>query len=231
MALPANWHVFESAEAVANSAVEVIIAAANQAIADKGRFNLVTAGGSTPNKVYQLLAQLDDSVTDWRAWHIYMGDERVLPAADSERNSKMLRDLWLNQSVIPDENKHLMRTELGLEASAEDYREQIQGQTFDVVMLGMGEDGHTASLFPGHNRPSDRGVLCETESPKMPPERISLDTVCLGQTDILMKIITGNSKQEAMAKWLASESLPINQVTSLNEEMVLLDKAALPIDV
>lgn len=226
--IPENWQLLATAEDVAETALQVILSAAEKAIAEKGSFHFVTAGGTTPNAIYAKLAALSDDALNWDAWHIYMGDERVLPANNSERNSKVLNDIWLKDSKIPAQNQHLMRTELGLEASAEDYRQQISGVSFDVVMLGMGEDGHTASLFPGHNVSAVAGVLCETDSPKMPPERISLSYECLGETQLLLKIITGASKQTPISQWLAGENLPINQVKTANIEVVLLDNSAMP---
>lgn len=228
MPLPDGWQVFESPQQVAQAALQDILKVSVVAIAERGRFNLVTAGGTTPNLIYQLMADLESSVTDWSVWHIYMGDERVLAADDAERNSKVLQDIWLKDSFIPRENWHLMQTELGLEASAEDYRSQIAGVTFDVVMLGMGEDGHTASLFPGHACEVVEGVLCERESPKPPAQRISLSTETLGQTHLLLKIITGASKQPAIQQWLAGDALPISLVTTHGIERVLLDQSALP---
>ena len=218
-----NWTVCESADAVAEQALAILLESAQQAIAQNGAFHLVTAGGTTPNHIYQRLAKLDN--IDWSRWHIYMGDERVLPADDSERNSKTLSDLWLNHVAIPASQIHFMPTELGLEQAADYYQSVIQGVHFDCVMLGMGEDGHTASLFPNHNLNSQAGVVLEYDSPKPPSQRLSLSYEVLSSATLVLKLITGAGKAEVISRWHQGESFPISQVQG-RQEKVLLDKAA-----
>lgn len=226
---PDNWQVFDSSQAVAQQVCDVLITQANQAILKNDAFHFVTAGGSTPNRVYELLAELEvqqPNITDWQKWHIYLGDERVLPVGDSERNSQMLRQHWLEHSQIPTENRWFMPTELGLQAAAENYRKVITEVEFDVVLLGMGEDGHTASLFPGHSSVSLGGVVCETQSPKPPLERLSLSYETLSSANRVMKIITGRSKTEALHAWLEGEDLPISRIKGVETTEVYLDQSA-----
>lgn len=221
-----GWRVFRDAQAMAEACVEAILYTAEQAIAERGVFHFVTAGGTTPLLVYRLLAKLPESASNWSAWQIYVGDERVLPSDHSERNSGMLQQAWLNQGWVPPQNWHFMPTELGCQLAAEVYRELLERVgNFDLTLLGMGEDGHTASLFPSHVYPTDQNVVKELNSPKPPSERVSLSYARLNASDRIIKLITGANKSQALQAWLAGETLPINQVAGKATD-VWLDQAA-----
>lgn len=224
-ALPDNWLIYDSAEAVAQAVVEQLLTLSYQAIKTKGAFHLVTAGGTTPNRCYQLLRE---QAADWKHWHIYMGDERVCAADDKNRNSLALMDNWLNFKKIPRDQIHFIPTENGMAEAAKAYEEIVSGvKKFDVCLLGMGEDGHTASLFPGHDYPSDSLVVTESNSPKPPSQRVSLSFKALKNSHLLLKIITGASKQSAIQKWLAGEELPIVKATG-EQTHTYLSRDALP---
>ncbi|WFE68388.1 6-phosphogluconolactonase [Thiomicrospira sp. R3] len=224
--LPAGWQVFENAEILAQQAVALIVQQAEIAISERGAFHLVTAGGTTPNRCYQLLAERTDQ--DWSNWYVYMGDERVLPLNNPERNSTALNQAWLSKVTIPAENVFLMPTELGLEKSRQAYQQVIDAVAqFDCVMLGMGEDGHTASLFPGHeNQHASESVISVNNSPKPPAERISLSYGALSNSRQLIKLITGKTKHPAIQQWLIHGSLPISIPKGKDTTYTLLDKAA-----
>lgn len=224
--LPAGWQVFDNAEILAQQAVAMIVQHAEQAISERGAFHLVTAGGTTPNRCYQLLAERTDQ--DWSNWYIYMGDERVLPLNDPERNATALNQAWLSKITIPAENIFLMPTELGLEKSRHAYQQVIDAVAqFDCVMLGMGEDGHTASLFPGHhNQHATASVISVNNSPKLPAERISLSYAALSNSRQLIKLITGKGKYPAIQQWLKFGSLPISIPSGKDTTYTLLDTAA-----
>jgi 6-phosphogluconolactonase len=223
--LPDNWRVFPTAEAVANAAAQWVAEQAQSAIKQSGRFNLVAAGGTTPIKCYE---QLKTMQQDWEFWQIFMGDERCLPKNDPERNSMALWNHWLHFGKIPSEAIHFIPTELGPDKAAERYEAVVQPiDWFDVTMLGMGEDGHTASLFPGHVYPEGRAVVIERNSPKPPPERVSLSYERLSQSRQVLKLITGNTKQAAVAKWLSGEDLPIARIKG-QETHVFISEDALP---
>ncbi len=225
--LPADWRVFDTAADVAAHTVEQLLTLADQAIRARGRFTLVTAGGTTPQKCYELLAEQS---ADWANWHIYMGDERCLPKEDSERNSVSLHQAWLFFGHIPEKNIHIMPAELGPELAAKSYQATVDViDRFDVVLLGMGEDGHTASLFPGHVYPGDISVVTEYHSPKPPPERISLSYERLNRSRHVFKLITGAGKREAVKQLLLDRDgtdLPIQRVKG-DETWVLIDSSAL----
>lgn len=224
METPNNWQVLETAEDVALKSVTLILEASEQAIQSRGEFHLVTAGGTTPLRCYQLLAEKTLPSPD--KWHIYIGDERCVPVDDKDRNSLALEQTWLAKSDIPQANWHYMLAEQGAEKAAEDYRRIVDGVTFDIVMLGMGEDGHTASIFPNHSY-QHSSVVTEFNSPKMPPERVSLSVAKLSDTQLVLKLITGAGKQTAMSQWLNNEDLPITRIKGA-ETLVLLDNPAFP---
>lgn len=221
--LPNHWIVLESVNDLTNKTVQKILEVAEAAIEEKGRFDFVTAGGRTTAICYELLK---NQSADWSRWHIFMGDERVLPIDDIERNSKTLVDAWLKHIDIPAENLHLMPTELGIEDSAQEYEKAVKGVRFDLTLLSIGEDGHTASLFPNHIYPENDWVVKEYDSPKPPSERISLSFKAIGQSQLVLKLISGAGKKEAVQKWLDGEMLPIAKATG-QKEMVFITEDAL----
>ncbi|MDT8407890.1 MAG: 6-phosphogluconolactonase [Methylococcales bacterium] len=220
-----RWHIQDDAEAVARAALTYMINAATRAIAERGVFHLVLAGGSTPKRVYQLLAQ---AKPDTRHWHVYMGDERCLPADDPERNSKMAFNAWLAKDSMPREQIFMMPAELGPEQGAAAYQQTIAnvGQ-FDMVLLGMGEDGHTASLFPGHHHDLEETVHAVYHSPKPPPERISLSAKRLSQACQVVFLVAGHGKQEAVQQWREGVDLPVANITPEAGVDVLIDRTAM----
>lgn len=216
----------ENADQVAESAYRQILDAAARALAERGRFKLVLAGGSTPEKVYRLLAKAD---TDWSKWHIYYGDERCLPANHSDRNSVMAKQAFLSQVAIPQDQIHTIPAELGPETGAEHYRRAVaEALPFDMVLLGMGEDGHTASLFPGHTHPKNELAHAVYNSPKPPPERVTVSARALSDTHELIFLITGKSKQEAVRGWRQGQDLPVGTITSENPVDIYIDSEAYP---
>lgn len=214
----------ESAEDIAQVVRERILALAKQAIAERGKFKFVLAGGKTPEKIYRLLAKSD---ADWSKWFIYHGDERVLPVDHTDRNSVMAANAFLNAVTIPKAQIFDMPTELGTEKSAELYRPIVQAALpFDLVLLGMGEDGHTASLFPNHVHDENEIVHCVYNSPKPPPERITMSAKALSDTENLYFLITGANKRDALKQWRDGEKLPVATLNAHKNLVVFLDDAA-----
>ena len=224
MSLPKQTQVLADSAAVAAKAVTCILNAAGDAIAARGAFHLVLAGGRTPEAAYRLLAGSD---ADWDNWHIWYGDERCLPVDDAERNSVMAATAWLADSAIPATQQHPMAAELGAEVAASRYAEEITpALPFDMVLLGMGEDGHTASLFPGQQHAADELVHAVHDSPKPPPDRVSLSVASISSARAVLMLVTGAGKREALARWRAGEVLPIATVAMAGEPQLLLDRAA-----
>ncbi len=219
-----RWHTLETAEDVALAACRQILNAATSAISERGKFKLVLAGGSTPEKVYRLLAGSD---ADWANWHIYYGDERCLPADHQDRNSLMASQVLLDKVAIPASQIFTMPAELGPEVAADRYKLAVsKAGTFDMVLLGMGEDGHTASLFPGHQHPQDELVHAVYNSPKPPPERVSISAKALSNTRALIFLITGANKQEAVKLWRSGADLPVAAIIPENQVDIYIDSDA-----
>lgn len=202
-----RWHPLETADQVAEAVCQLILDAAKQSITERGQFKLVLAGGSTPEKVYRLLAKAN---ADWSKWHVYFGDERCLPLNHADRNSVMAAKALLSHVAIPEPQIYTIAAELGPEIGAQHYRQVIAAALpFDMVLLGMGEDGHTASLFPGHKHQQDELAHAVYHSPKPPSERVSISAKALSDTRQLIFLITGKSKQDAVRQWRQGVDLPV----------------------
>jgi len=220
-----QWHQFDTAADVADEVLKQILVSAETAIAERDCFKLVLAGGSTPEKIYQ---QLVNAKTDWSKWMIYYGDERCLPADDKDRNSMMAANALLSKVTIPAKNIFTMPTELGTVAAAAKYREVIADvDQFDLVLLGMGEDGHTASLFPGHVNDREETVHEVYNSPKPPSERISLSAKTLAKTKQCFFIVTGASKIDPVKQWKQGADLPVASIAPTAGVDVYIDSAAI----
>lgn len=204
-----RWHPYPSTTSLEYAAAQAIFNASQQAIRRHGAFHVVLAGGTTPRKVYELLRSMD---TNWLAWHIYFGDERCLPAEHAERNSRMASQAWLQHVKIPASQIHIIPAEQGAEAAASAYAQTLSKvDMFDLVLLGLGEDGHTASLFPGHDwgtSADSPATLAVHDAPKPPPERVSLSAHRLSQTLQLIFLVSGAAKQQAIMDWRSGKEIP-----------------------
>jgi len=218
-----DWTVLDNPEEVARVACLRILAAAERAIDKRGSFHIVLAGGTTPEKTYELLS-LESS--DWQHWHIWFGDERCLPRNHPDRNSLMVELAFTGKVPIPAEQIHIIPAEQDPVAAAEYYAQLLEGiGLFDMVLLGMGEDGHTASLFPNNLDASDKTVLPIFDAPKPPAERVSLSAEKLSQCAYLMFIVTGKAKSDAVSRWQSGEKLPVSMVHGINQTEVLADRS------
>jgi len=217
-----QWFEFADANAVAEAGADFIASKARQAIRDRGQFRLVLAGGTTPLACYRLLAA---QAHQWDKWQLYYGDERCLPEDHAERNHRMVMATGLSERVG---GHHVMPTELGPEQAARNYQRIVENALpFDLVLLGMGEDGHTASLFPGHDLQPGEGALCTAvyQSPKPPPERVSLTLNALQDCRDMLLLVTGAGKRDALTQWQQGAQLPIAQVTAIPQAQVFIDKS------
>lgn len=220
-----QWHQFDTAGQVADEVLEQIKQSAERAIAERGAFKIVLAGGSTPEKIYQKLVGIN---TDWSKWMIYYGDERCLPADDKDRNSIMATNALLSKVSISADHVFSMPTELGAVEAAKSYRLAIADvDQFDLVLLGMGEDGHTASLFPGHQHDLEDTVHEVYNSPKPPSDRISLSAKTLANTRQLFFIVTGDSKRDPVREWKLGVDLPIATISPVTGVEIYIDQAAI----
>jgi 6-phosphogluconolactonase len=221
---PARWHVFADVGVLSRAVTEHIQQRSREAIAQRGEFRIVLAGGTTPEAIYQRLVGLD---TDWSRWQIYFGDERCVPANHAERNSLMAARNWLDRVPIAAENIFPIHAEAGAEIAARTYANIVRDACpFDLVLLGMGEDGHTASLFPGHAYDPAELVHAVHDAPKPPPDRVSLGLAALNDAEEVIILVTGESKRDAVARWRAGADLPVAQVHGRRGVDVYIDQAA-----
>jgi 6-phosphogluconolactonase len=217
----ATWRIESDAAAVADAACRLVSSAARAAIAKRGRFRLVLAGGSTPLSTYRRLAASDQQ---WKRWSLYYGDERCLPAEDPERNSQMVMATGITSRA----GEHLpIPAELGTKAAVQAYRKTVRpALPFDMVLLGMGEDGHTASLFPGRDWP-DKPVFAVKDSPKPPAERVTLGIAALQDCRAMLVMVTGTDKAAAVQQWRQGVQLPVAQVSDIPQATVLVERNCL----
>lgn len=224
-----RWHRLPDSRALEEEVVRQMLAAARAAIRSRGLFHVVLAGGETPRGVY---ARLATQSAEWSKWRIYFGDERCLPVHDPGRNDSMARSAWLARVAIPPAHVHAMPAELGAEEGARHYGATLQQVgDFDLVLLGLGEDGHTASLFPGHDMGDAAGaanVLAVRGAPKPPAERISLSAARLSRARQVFFLVAGANKRAAVAAWRGGEALPASRIRPTPGVDVFLDAAAMP---
>ncbi len=210
---PCRWHAVSDEQALRRAAAEAILTGAAQAINDRGQFHVVLAGGNTPRAIYH---RLRAAQTDWSVWHIYFGDERCMPAVDSARNSRIAAEVWLDYVPIPEFQLHVIPGECGALQAAEMYAETLRNvDDFDLVLLGLGEDGHTASLFPNHEWGVAAGspdTLAVFDAPKPPPQRVSLSASRLSRARRVLFLVSGESKHKAVAEWRAGKDIPARAV-------------------
>lgn len=215
-----KWNVFEDFDEAAKQAALFLAKTIKNIIDINNVCHVILPGGNTPIKTLQFLTQQG---INWNKVHWYLGDERCCAIGDSDRNDVMLqKELW---SKLGNTHIHRMQTEYGAEKAAELYREEIKSlEVFDIALLGMGEDGHTASLFPGHKALNDqRSVIPVYDSPKPPPERVSLSITTLKKTKVKIVLAQGEGKAKVIADIKAGELLPVNMIGDIHW---YLDQAA-----
>ncbi len=229
-----RWHRIKGTEALQDEAARWILAAAARALAARGRFILVLAGGNTPRGVY---ARLRDADADWSRWHLWFGDERCLPGDDPERNSVMVHHAWLALVPIPASQIHIIPAEQGANAGADSYARMLRvmpagdAGRFDLVLLGLGEDGHTASLFPGQDwgvEADSPDALAVHDAPKPPSERVSLSAARLARTRETLFLVDGEGKRDAVNRWWAGDDIPARAIRPPAGVDVLVEASLLP---
>ncbi|HCK04281.1 MAG: 6-phosphogluconolactonase [Methylophilales bacterium] len=202
-----------------DSAASIIANLANKAIEERGSFSIVLCGGSTPKSIYSKLAKAQ---TDWSAWYVYFGDERCLAENNSERNSVMASESWFMHCNIPSTQIFPIRGEIGNEKAASEYENIVlKAPKFDLVLLGFGEDGHIASLFPGHEWDDRRSVIPVYNAPKLPSERVSLTVRGLTNARDIIFLVTGKNKAKAFQAWINENLTPASLISANNNVKVL----------
>jgi len=206
--------VYGTPEELAEAAGAEFAAKAEEAIEERGRFAVVLAGGSTPEAMYGILARDYDDRIDWSSVYVFFGDERTVPPDHDDSNHKMASEMLLNH--VPVGNVHRMRGELSPDEAAEAYEEELRAffrteevPRFDLILLGIGADGHTASLFPETSalEVHDRWVVANPVL-GLGTTRITLTIPVINAALAVYFLVAGEDKAEALAKILEGDADP-----------------------
>ncbi|MGO9065151.1 MAG: 6-phosphogluconolactonase [Myxococcaceae bacterium] len=221
--------ILADADAVARRGAQLIAAQARAAVAARGRFTLAVSGGHTPWRMLRLLASED---VPWSKLHIFQVDERVAPAGDPDRNLTHLRESLLGTVKLPPAQLHAMPVEdADLTAAAAAYArtlESVAGSppVLDLVHLGLGPDGHTASLVPGDKSLDVTATDVALSGPYQGRLRMTLTYPVLDRARTILWLVTGAEKVPMFAKLKAGDrSIPAGRVQS-EHAVVLADVAA-----
>ena len=210
-----NIFVFDDNEGVADYALIKWIEISSQAIEDRGSFTAALSGGKTPVEFYKRLAASRNTLS-WDMTYLFLVDERFVPPSHRESNYGLIERYLLSHVNISDANVHRLQTEgITLEESARRYEEDIRSffrieggsvPQFDLIILGIGEDGHTASLFPGTGllRVTERLALPVTAG-RVPAHRISLSLPVLTNGRQIMFLVTGANKARVVKEIMENE--------------------------
>jgi 6-phosphogluconolactonase len=232
--------VVTDADGIAVEAAGRIVAIAESAIELHGRCSIALSGGSTPKKLYELLAseQVRDQI-DWTKVEVFFGDERCVPPEHPESNFRMVREALLSKVPIPGDNVYRMRGEIEPEEAAKEYglmlKEKFGDRGLDLILLGMGEDGHTASLFPGTKACQEthhRVVANYSEhSTTGKSWRITFTAPFINKAEYVMILVSGAAKAPVLREVLEGPRdparLPVQMIEPASGKLLwLIDAAA-----
>ena len=193
---------FPNLAALASGAAEDLVDCIERAIGEQGRCRIAMAGGSTPRPVYHLLAGQDLAARiEWNRVDVFWGDERCVSPADSASNYRMVQDELLSRVPILERNVHRIEGERPPDDAARAYAETLGEDPLDIVLLGMGDDGHTASLFPGTpglGRHEERVIA--TVGPVAPIRRVSLTLRAINEAATVRFWVSGATKAKPVAE-------------------------------
>ncbi|GAB4486554.1 MAG: 6-phosphogluconolactonase [Anaerolineales bacterium] len=226
--------IFPNPTALVNYAADLFT---QQAEASPGKFSVALSGGSTPRALYERLSTTDLAERiPWPKIHLFWGDERCVPPDHPESNYGMTAGALLSRIPIPTENIHRIRGELPPAEAASLYEAELRaffGETpaFDLIFLGIGEDGHTASLFPGSPALAETARwVVDVEHTTPPPPLVSRVTLTFGVLNAARRVVflaSGASKAAILAQVWQGVNLPASQIGPTNGDLLwLVDQAA-----
>lgn len=235
-----DLRILPDGAALARAAADLLTAAAKTAVAARGRFLVALSGGSTPQALFKLLAQPPYSTAvPWAQTEVYWGDERLVPPDDPASNYYHARRLLLDHVPIPAQQVHRMRGELAAERAVAEYTAVLQQTAapdrlwphLDLALLGLGADGHTASLFPGSADASDPVIAVSADYQGRPAARVSLTPLVLNDARRLLFLVAGEDKAPALAAVVEGpldlRRLPAQRLANSPGDLIwLVDKAA-----
>jgi 6-phosphogluconolactonase len=234
----AEMRVYSAPGALCSAAAEDFFQLVIATLAKRPMCNVSLSGGSTPKSLNALIAQRaaeDDSLhgIDWKRVHFFFGDERCVPPVHPDSNYRMVRETLLSRGTFPESNIHRIQTELEPEAAAKQYEEELRNHfggmpAFDLNWLGMGPDGHTASLFPGTPAVNEGPKLAVANFvPKLDMTRVTLTFPVFNAARKVQFLVTGGDKTAMVKKiWVDGEKFPAGEIRPAGNLEWLLDVAA-----
>lgn len=232
--------IFKDLEELSRAAAELFVEQSAQSIADRNRFLVALNGGSTPNRLFHLLATEFREKVDWKNVHTFWGDERCVPPDDPGSSYGQAWDMLLRHVPMPDSNVHRIQGETGPVEASKDYALTLEEfasspfawPRFDLVYLGMGEDGHTASLFPGSPVDVSAPTMPVTAHYQdRPANRVTLTPTAFNSARVIAFMATGEKKAPTLAQVLSDrynpELYPAQRIKPQDGRLVwLVDEAA-----
>ncbi|XP_077245610.1 putative 6-phosphogluconolactonase 4, chloroplastic [Tasmannia lanceolata] len=240
--------VFESEEHVAVCLAKYIADLSGNFVRERGVFTVVLSGGYMIESLRKLVEPPYVDSVEWGKWHVFWLDERVVPKDHADSNYKLAYDGFLSKVPIPPGQIYAINDSLSAEGAADDYeaclRQLVNKQVvdissvngfpkFDLILLGMGPDGHVASLFPGHPliKENQRWVTFIKDSPKPPPERITFTFPVINSAANIALVVTGPGEVDAVGRALSADQssvpLPVQMVSTENGKLTwFTDKQA-----
>jgi len=217
-----NVRIYKNPEAVAQAVADYLYQQIKSCVAENGVCHVVLPGGSTPARCLELLAE---KPLPWQSIHWYPGDERCYPRGHAERNDSMIAARLLSKQAQLKDRLHAIPAELGAEQGAQQYAGLFDNiASIDIAVLGMGEDGHTASLFPGNRALQNRQPAVPVyDAPKAPAERVSIGLTTLKNAAVCVVIATGENKSAALKAVNDGMLLPVSMV---EPDIWFIDEAA-----
>jgi 6-phosphogluconolactonase len=224
---------------LARQAAEWVTDYAERLLQQQDRFTIALSGGSTPKALHELLAQppLRNRI-DWSRVHVFWGDERYVPLTDEKNNARMAYDTLLNHVPVPEAQIHVMKTDLPPDESMSEYEQTLhqyfdgENHTFDLVLLGMGDDGHTLSLFPGTDVVNEEQAWTKafflTQQDMF---RLTLTAPVVNKAAAVLFLVAGANKADALHEVLHGayqpDKYPSQRIKPETGELVwFIDKAA-----
>lgn len=207
-------------------------------INQKENFSIALSGGNTPKFIFQKIAADYKNKFDWNRIHLFWGDERCVPPDDNESNFGMTKKYLLDEINIPENNVHRIKGENDSETEAERYADEVKKNVklknglpcFDLVMLGLGEDGHTASIFPNQMNLINSEKICEVAvHPSSGQKRITLTGRVINNASVITFLVTGENKKEILKKVLVekNKTFPAEFIKPVSGELKFyVDEAA-----
>lgn len=239
--LTPDVRIYDDLDALSQAAATEFVSTSVEAVGQRSRFLVALSGGSTPVPLYELLAKDPfRGQVDWAATHVFWGDERCVPVEDLENTYRQVHDILLGRVPIPPGNVHRIRTELEPQAAAAEYAlilkeygaPPLEWPRFDLALLGMGSDGHTASLFPGSEVAPKAPTLAVTgHYENRPTERVTLSPAVFNSARKVVFLVSGQGKAEVLKRVLYGEaqpeSLPAQRIHPSDGALIwMVDRAA-----